>query len=378
MMCALEAGRRGRSAVVFDHAKAPGEKIRISGGGRCNFTNLHCGPGNFLSQNPRFAISALKAFTAADFVARVERRGIAYHEKTLGQLFCDGSAREIIAMLTDGLAEAGVRLQLATRIETVERQAEKFRVVTSAGAFEAGRLVVATGGKSVPKMGATGLAYELARQFDHAVTETRPALVPFTWPDAATAPWSDLSGVALPVRAHCNGGRFEEAMLITHRGLSGPAMLQISSYWREGDSVEIDLLPEEDAAELLRQERARRGKLAPANLLAERLPKRLAQRIAERTCKGATRIADLDKRSLSALAETLNRHRFTPGGTEGYRTAEVTLGGIDTRALDQKTMESRQVPGLYFIGEAVDVTGHLGGHNFQWAWSSGVAAGRHV
>jgi hypothetical protein len=382
MICAIEAGRRGRSVAAIDHARAPGEKIRISGGGRCNFTNLHSGPRNFLSANPRFAISALTAFTPQDFVARVERRGIAYHEKTLGQLFCDGSSKQIVALLTDGMAEAGARLHVAAAVETVERHGELFRVATSAGTLEAPRLVVATGGKSVPKMGASAFGYRLAERFGHALVETRPALVPFTWPTAEGAngrdTWADLSGVALPVRTRCNGGSFDEAMLVTHRGLSGPAMLQISSYWREGEAVEIDLLPGTDAGALLREARATRGKAATAGLLAEALPKRLAQRLADDLGLAGKRVADLDKRTLARLAETLNRHRFVPGGTEGYRTAEVTLGGVDTRGLDQKTMESRHTPGLYFVGEVVDVTGHLGGHNFQWAWASGVAAGRAV
>ncbi len=378
MMCAIEAGRRGKRVLVLDHAKAPGEKIRISGGGRCNFTNVHCGPKNFLSDNPYFAISALKAYTPQDFMAQVKKRGIAFHEKALGQLFCDGSAREIIAMLTDAMAEVGAKLLLDTHIHAITREGVDYCVQTSVGPLCAQRLVVATGGKSIPKMGATGLGYDLAKQFGHTLTETRPALVPFTWPANMLENWGGLSGVSLPVRATCHKGVFDEALLMTHRGISGPAMLQVSSYWREGDGVEIDLLPGVDAAAYLRAERTMRPKSAPSTALADIMPKRLAQQLGDELKLVGARLTDLSNGAIDKLAASLKRFTFTPGGTEGYRTAEVTLGGVVTDGLNQKTMESKLSPGLFFIGEVVDVTGHLGGHNFQWAWASGAAAGRHV
>ena len=378
MMCAIEAGRRGKRVVVLDHADAPGEKIRISGGGRCNFTNIHSQPKHFLSHNPQFAISALKAFTPEDFIARVSARGIAFHEKTLGQLFCDSSARDIITMLTDHMADASATLHLSTSLGAIAHDGSHFSVSTSTGAFEATTLVVATGGKSIPKMGATGFGYDLARQFGHAITDIRPALVPFTWPGHMADAWSVLSGVALPVRAKCGKGSFDEGMLFTHRGLSGPAILQISSYWREGDSVEIDLLPGMDADAHLKAERQHRAKVQPLTVLSELVPRRLAERLTTDAALQDKRLADLGNTALQALATTLKHFPFVPGGTEGYRTAEVTLGGVDTASLNQKTMESRMQPGLYFIGEVVDVTGHLGGHNFQWAWASGAAAGRAV
>ncbi|PWW01726.1 hypothetical protein DFR52_102390 [Hoeflea marina] len=379
MMCAIEAGKRGRRVTLIDHASAPGEKIRISGGGRCNFTNIHCSPKTFLSGNPHFAISALKAYTQRDFIALVERHGIAFHEKALGQLFCDGSAREIISMLTREMADAGVRLMLSTSIHSTSRDdAGIYEVETSDGRHRAASLVVATGGKSIPKMGATGLGYDIARQFGHRVTEVRPALVPFTWPDHLAPKWKDLSGVSLPVTARCNGASFDEAMLFTHRGVSGPAMLQISSYWREGDSIEIDLAPGVDVAGELISGRGERPKAAPVSVLGEILPRRLAQQLCTDLSPAQARLADLGNAAMKAIAGTVHAHHLVPGGTEGYRTAEVTLGGIDTAGLRQKSMESTSVAGLFFIGEVVDVTGHLGGHNFQWAWSSGVAAGRHV
>jgi predicted Rossmann fold flavoprotein len=378
MMCAIEAGRRGRSVVVIDHAKAPGEKIRISGGGRCNFTNVHCSPRNFISSNPHFAISALKSFTQHDFIDRVKARGIAFHEKTLGQLFCDGSAREIIAMLTGDMREAGARLELATEITEVRRLDDGFETRTSAGTWQSRSLVVATGGKSIPKMGATGLGYDLARQFGHQVTETRAGLVPFTWASNMHESWGSLSGVALDVHASCNGAAFDEAMLFTHRGLSGPAMLQVSSYWREGDMVTIDLAPGLDLASRIKAERTSRPKASIWTVLGDVLPKRLAQQLGSETDTTPPRLADLSNAAIDEIGAGIHDFRIVPGGTEGYRTAEVTLGGVDTNQLNQKTMESRLVPGLHFIGEVMDVTGHLGGHNFQWAWSSGAAAGRSV
>ena len=378
MMCAIEAGRRGRSVTVIDHAKAPGEKIRISGGGRCNFTNLHCTPKNFISNNPHFAISALKSFTQHDFIDRVKARNIAFHEKTLGQLFCDGSAREIIAMLTGDMRAAGARLELATEIIEVRQVDGGFETRTSAGTWHSRSLVVATGGKSIPKMGATGLGYDLARQFGHSVTETRAGLVPFTWASNMHESWGSLSGVALDVHASCNGAAFDEAMLFTHRGLSGPAMLQISSYWREGDTVTIDLAPGADLSSRLKAERMTRPKASAWTVLGEVLPKRLAQQLGSEADTTPPRLADLSNSAIDEIVAGIRNFRIVPGGTEGYRTAEVTLGGVDTNQLNQKTMESRLVPGLHFVGEVMDVTGHLGGHNFQWAWSSGAAAGRSV
>ncbi|WP_420408484.1 NAD(P)/FAD-dependent oxidoreductase [Hoeflea sp.] len=376
MICAAEAGKRGLAVTIIDHARAPGEKIRISGGGRCNFTNLHCSPENFLSRNPRFAISALRSFSQHDFVERVKARGIAYHEKTLGQLFCDNSARDIIDMLTDDMRAAAVRLELSTEVFEVGHRDSHFEIRTSNGVWHARRLVVATGGKSIPKMGATGLGYDIAQQFGHTVTETRAALVPFTWASNMAEIWKPLSGVSVDVKAECNGVSFREAMLLTHRGLSGPAMLQISSYWRDGDPLKIDLAPDLDLEGLLKQARSERPKTSPWTVLGELLPKRLTQRLEEVLALGAMRLADMGNAAIGEVAERLHGFGLVPGGTEGYRTAEVTLGGVDTRELNQKTMESRLVPGLHFIGEVVDVTGHLGGHNFQWAWSSGVAAGR--
>ncbi|OCW55520.1 NAD(P)/FAD-dependent oxidoreductase [Hoeflea olei] len=376
MICAVEAGRRGRSVTVIDHARAPGEKIRISGGGRCNFTNLYCGPANFLSGNRHFAISALRSFTQHDFIDRVKAHGIAFHEKTLGQLFCDGSAREIVAMLTGEMAEAGVRLELATQITGVNRSEAGFEIRTESGDWLADRLVVATGGKSVPKMGATGIGYDIARQFGHPVTETRAGLVPFTWASNMHESWGALSGVSLEVHAACNGAGFDEAMLFTHRGLSGPAMLQVSSYWREGDTVTIDLAPGIDVGAYLKAERGARPKASVWTVLTDLLPKRLALQLDTRTGPVPPRIADMSNADLDEVVAAIRAFEVVPGGTEGYRTAEVTLGGVDTDAIHQKTMESRLVPGLHFVGEVLDVTGHLGGHNFQWAWSSGVAAGR--
>jgi predicted Rossmann fold flavoprotein len=379
LMCAIEAARRGRRTLVLDHAEAAGEKIRISGGGRCNFTNLHTRKDAFLSENPSFAISALKRFPPSAFIERVEGRGIAWHEKTLGQLFCDGSAKQIVDMLLEDLAAAGGELRLATEVKGLKGKAEGgFHLDLAPGPVRCQALVVATGGKSIPKMGATGFAYQLAEHFGLRVVPTRPGLVPFTL-DPSQLAWSGaLSGVSLPVRAKAaSGPAFEEALLFTHRGLSGPAMLQISSYWREGEAVEIDLLPGEDAFAWLKAERAARGRQGVAHVLAERLPKRLAQAVAEREGT-AGNLADLSDKRLSALGEALNRWRIKPVGSEGYRTAEVTVGGVATDELDPRSFAARKVPGLHFIGEAVDVTGWLGGYNFQWAWSSGWCAGQAV
>ncbi|MGR3700822.1 MAG: NAD(P)/FAD-dependent oxidoreductase [Paracoccaceae bacterium] len=375
LMAAAHAGGR---VLVVDHARAAGEKIRISGGGRCNFTNLHAGPANFISRNPHFCKSALKRYSQWDFLDLVARHGIAWHEKTLGQLFCDGSAKEIVAMLLSEMAAVGADLWLSTSVLSVSRDAGAFTVTLEREgrqvAVRARNLIVATGGKSIPKMGATGLAYDIARQFGHALTETRPALVPLTFQPDRFAP---LAGVAVPVTAACHETRFDEAMLFTHRGLSGPAILQISSYWVEGESIRVNLMPGADPYALLRAQRQESGRRQMQTVLAQMLPARLADHLAADWAL-AGNLADQNDAKLRALADRLTGWELTPTGSEGYRTAEVTLGGVDTDGLSSQSMMSRLVPGLYFIGEAVDVTGWLGGYNFQWAWSSGVAAGRDI
>ena len=374
MMCAAHAGGR---TLVIDHAKAPGEKIRISGGGRCNFTNLHTAPDRFLSRNPHFAKSALSRYTQWDFLELVQRHGIPWHEKTLGQLFCDDTARDIITMLTDEMAAAGAELWLQTGIGEVAHRGGAFHVTLDRQGQEttvvARNLVVATGGKSIPKMGATGRAYAIAGQFGLPVTETRPALVPFTFGDSL-ADLKALSGLSVMGRATANGTAFDEAILFTHRGLSGPAILQASSYWREGDGIELDLAPGTDLGQWLAGEKARQGRRQISTVLEARLPARLAAEMMRRL-GGDARLADQSDRRLAEIGRGLNAWALTPTATEGYRTAEVTLGGVDTDALSSRTMMAKGVPGLYIIGEAVDVTGWLGGYNFQWAWSSGWAAG---
>ncbi|MGD1925471.1 MAG: NAD(P)/FAD-dependent oxidoreductase [Paracoccaceae bacterium] len=371
MMCAAHAGER---VLVIDHAKAPGEKIRISGGGRCNFTNLHASSENFLSTNPHFCKSALSRYTQRDFIDLVDRHGIAWHEKTLGQLFCDTSAKQIIAMLIAVLENAGAELRLRTSVESIERHDTGFAVRLNSGPVICSNLVIACGGKSIPKMGATGFGYGVAEQFGLLVTETRPALVPFTFSTEMLAETKSLSGVSIATRTSCNGTDFDEAVLFTHRGLSGPAALQISSYWREGDTVSLALLPKVDFFDLLRDKRVTDGRRTLTTVLAEAIPKRLADHLA-----GSLRIegtlADQSDKTLRSVATALSDWKIRPQGTEGYRTAEVTLGGVATDGLNARTMEVKTVPGLYFIGEVVDVTGWLGGYNFQWAWSSGWAAG---
>lgn len=377
MMCAIEAGKRGRSVLVVDHAGKPGEKIRISGGGRCNFTNLNASPQNFISGNPSFCISALRRYTQRDFIALVERYGIAYHEKTLGQLFCDGPSTQIVNLLLAEMRLHGVTLRLSNSVESVERAGDGFRIALSAGAVTCRSLVVATGGKSIPKMGATGFGYDLAEQFGLKVTETRPALVPLTLEPGMLERLAPLAGVSVDGVVASGKTRFAEAMLFTHRGLSGPAILQISSYWREGGEITVSMLPHVDLFEELRAARSRNGRQALQTALAAFLPKRLAQLIAESE-PGPVNLADCSDKHLRRIAAAVNEWRFKPAGSEGYRTAEVTLGGVDTHELDSKTMEAKRVPGLYFIGEVVDVTGWLGGYNFQWAWSSGWCAGQVV
>lgn len=375
LFAAIEAGRRGRSVLVIEHNQKPGEKIRISGGGRCNFTNLGAGPANFVSGNPKFAISALSRFSQHDFIKLVDRHGIAWHEKTLGQLFCDGSAQQIIDMLLGEMEAVDVVLKCGVEVLGVAKSESGFSVETSAGPFSAPSLVVASGGKSVPKMGASGLGYRIAEQFGLPLVETRPGLVPLTFEPGFLERTKVLAGVAVEATVSCDKVRFREALLFTHRGLSGPAILQISSYWREGQAVVIDLVPGRDVLVELKTARAAPGKQEAVGFLAGLLPKRLAQMIAE---DFPGRIGEMNDQMLRALADRVQRWTIKPVGTEGYRTAEVTLGGVDTRGLDAKTMQARDVKGLYFIGEVVDVTGWLGGYNFQWAWSSGWAAGQVV
>jgi predicted Rossmann fold flavoprotein len=377
MMCAAQAGLRGRSVLLIEHSPVPGEKIRISGGGRCNFTNIHAAPGKFLSQNPKFCISALRRYGPKDFIALVQRAGIAFHEKALGQLFCDGSAQQIIDLMLAEMADANVELRLATSVSNVEKSESGFRLTLSPSyeQIECQSLVVASGGKSIPKMGASDFGYRLAEQFNIGVSETRAGLVPLTFGDRMLAQLNPLSGVSIPAIVKCGKPAFEEALLFTHRGLSGPAILQISSFWREGDSIEINMLPGRDVFELLRDARKTSGKKILSTFLSEFWPKRLARMIAEEQDVTGT-LGDQSDAALRKIAQGVHGWRVKPTGSEGYRTAEVTLGGIDTKDLDSKTMAARDVPGLYFIGEVVDVTGWLGGYNFQWAWSSGWCAGQ--
>lgn len=378
MMCAIEAGKRGRSILLIDHAKAPGEKIRISGGGRCNFTNTGATHLNFLSANPKFCVSALRRYRPRDFIALVERHGIAYHEKTLGQLFCDGSAKQIIDMLLTEMRVAGVQLRLETSVQDVAKTESGFDVTLSSGKVCCASLVVASGGKSIPKMGATGLGYDIAKQFGLNIVETRPALVPLTFETGMLAKLTPLSGVALDAVVTHGKTKFREGMLFTHRGLSGPSILQISSYWREGDEIRVDMAPGVDVLAALKAARTATPRQAVATALSTLLPKRVAQLIADEEAAGKGNIADCSDKVLGRLAAAVNAWTFKPVGSEGYRTAEVTLGGVDTGDLDSRTLEAKAAPGLYFIGEVVDVTGWLGGYNFQWAWASGWSAGQSV
>ena len=376
LFAAMRAGQRGRRVLLLDHADEPGRKILISGGGRCNFTNTGCVPERFLSANPHFARSALARYTQHDFIALVRRHGIAFHEKTLGQLFCDGSARQIVAMLLAECAAAGVDLRLRHRVTGIER-GDRFTIATDHGAFGAQSLVLATGGPSIPKMGATGFAYDVARRFGLALVPPRPALVPLTFEGAALDLMRPLSGVALPTLARCGRAAFREAMLFTHRGLSGPAILQISSYWHAGTPVVLDLLPDRDATALLLEAKRARPRAEPRTILAELLPQRLAQAMAALHLPPRI-MGEIGDAPIRALGALLKAWRLDPSGTEGYAKAEVTAGGVDTAALSSRTMAARAVPGLFVVGEAVDVTGWLGGYNFQWAWSSGWAAGKAV
>jgi predicted Rossmann fold flavoprotein len=375
LMCAGVAAKRGRSVLVLEQARQPAEKIRISGGGRCNFTNLHISPANFLSDNPRFCRSALSGYTQHDFIALVEKHGIAWHEKTRGQLFCDGSSRQIIDLLLEECRSAPLRL--GVRVSAIAKSEDGFVVTADQGEFRGRSLVVATGGPSIPKMGASGFGYKIAEQFNLKIVPPRAALVPLTFDAGLLAQFKELSGISVEASVGCGKARFDEALLFTHRGLSGPAILQISSCWRAGEDIVIDMAPGLDVFALLKQLRRDHPRQELATALAGFLPKRLAQTVAD-SIGGPERLADFSDQLLSKATAAVKAWHVRPNGTEGYRTAEVTLGGVDTTELSSKTFESKSVPGLYFIGEVIDVTGHLGGFNFQWAWSSGHAAGRCV
>ena len=372
MFAAIEAGRRGRRVLVVEHGSAAGEKIRVSGGGRCNFTNTGTVGERFLSQNPRFALSALKRYSQWDFIARIDRAGIGWHEKTLGQLFCDGSAKQVVSMLLADMAFAGVALWLGCAVGEVRRSAAGFEVDTVRGTVGADSLVVACGGKSIPKMGATSVGYRLAEQFGVPLVETRPGLVPLTFAEQELTWMAPLAGVAVAGRVSVGKVGFDEAVLFTHRGLSGPAVLQISNYWREGQEIRLNLAPGMDVAGRLKAAKAVAGRQMLRTVLGEVLPERLARHIGG----DEGPLAEMSAARLAAVAGRVADWRLLPVGSEGYRTAEVTLGGVDTDALDGRTMAVRGVAGLYFIGEVVDVTGWLGGYNFQWAWSSGWVAGQ--
>jgi predicted Rossmann fold flavoprotein len=374
MMCALEAGKRGRRVVLLDRAERAGKKILISGGGRCNFTNIHTRAENFLSQNPHFAKSALARFTPADMIAMVARHNIRFHEKTLGQLFCDRSALDIVTMLERECADAGVSIITGVQITSVTRD-QRFQVQTTNTTFESDAVVVATGGLSIPKMGATGFGYSLAEQFGLRIVECKPGLVPLVFSAEDREQWCDLAGISAEVLAAAGTkrrrGSFREKLLITHRGLSGPAILQMSSYWRPGEAFVVDLAPDVDVMAPLLLRNARRDVAAATLAIRSVLPARMAERWAVVHAP-----ADWTNASLARMEQQLHAWQVIPAGTEGYAKAEVTVGGVDTAELDAKTMQSRKVPGLYFIGEVVDVTGWLGGYNFQWAWASGVSAGQ--
>ena len=374
MMCAIEAGHRGRNVVLLDHAEKLGEKIRISGGGRCNFTNIDTRPENFLSGNSDFCRSALARYTPRDFTALVEKHGIAWHEKKLGQLFCDGSAQQIIDMLKAECDDARVQLCMPAKVTSIEKR-ERFLVATNRGGFDCQSLVIASGGLSIPQIGASAFGYRIAEQFGLKVTPLRPALVGLTFTPETLAQFADLSGVSVDAVVSCNGVDFRENLLVTHRGLSGPAILQISSYWRPGLELSVNLLPDREALEILDSAQASEKLLA--NVLGEFLPQRFAQRWVDFNFENQP-LKRFSVPRLREIAQRLRDWRIRPSGTVGYKKAEVTLGGVDTRELSSKTLEARKQPGLYFIGEVVDVTGHLGGYNFQWAWASGHAAGQAV
>ncbi|PJK08503.1 aminoacetone oxidase family FAD-binding enzyme [Lysobacteraceae bacterium NML08-0793] len=373
-MCALTAGQRGRQVQVLEHAERCGKKILMSGGGRCNFTNTGAAPGNYLSANPHFAKSALARFTPADFIEMVERHGIAYHEKELGQLFCNESSKLIVRMLLDECSAAGVQVETGCTLQGIEHDGTGFIARTTRGKMRSQTLVIASGGLSIPRMGATGIGYQIARQFGHTVLPTRAGLVPLTLSGTHLERIKDLSGLSFAVEVACGKQSFQNQMLLTHRGISGPAILQISSYWREGETLDINLLPGQDIPALITRWQRERRDAQLSTLLAEWLPKRFAQRLCEHWLENRP-MRQFNPREIDHLAATLAHWPLTISGTEGYRTAEVTLGGVDTAELSSATLMSKRIPGLYFIGEVVDVTGWLGGYNFQWAWASGHAAG---
>ena len=377
MMCAIEAGKRGRKVLLIDHAKKIGEKIRISGGGRCNFTNINTNPEKFISSNPNFCISALRQYTQGDFVNLVKKYNISFHEKKLGQLFCDGSAQQIIDMLIQECQSSRVVLKNLSPVKLINKINDKYFIKLEEDEYSCSSLVIATGGLSIPKIGATDFGYKIARQFDMTVINQNPGLVPLTFQEFLLDKCKNLAGLSLESVVTLQKKYFEEGMLFTHRGLSGPSILQISSYWKLGNNIQINLAPSKNIFELLEQKKLLSPKQEITTIISEFLPKRLALSI----CKDLEitgKIADLSKRLMELLSNSINKWEITPIGTEGYRTAEVTLGGIDTKELSSKTMMSKKNEGLYFIGEVVDVTGHLGGYNFQWAWSSGYVSGQYV
>ena len=378
LMCALTAARRGRRVQLLDHANKPGKKILMSGGGRCNFTNMYSEPANFLSQNPHFCKSALARYTQWDFIELVAKHAVPYHEKKLGQLFCDNKSSDILDMLLAECDSAGAQLRMDTRIEQIEKTEDGYWLETSAGPWRCQSLVIATGGLSIPTLGATGFGYQVARQFGHSVLPTRAGLVPFTITEPQLkALCGELSGTSLDCVASCNGTSFRENLLFTHRGLSGPAILQVSSFWEAGDTVEINLLPDHDALSWLQQQQSERPNSELKTLLGELFTRKMANLLAEQWFVSKP-MKQYTPAELAQVAEKLSAWQVVPAGTEGYRTAEVTLGGVDTREVSSKTMESLKSPGLYFIGEVVDVSGHLGGFNFQWAWASANAAAQFV
>ena len=378
LMCALTAAQRGRRVQLLDHANKPGKKILMSGGGRCNFTNLYSEPANFLSQNPHFCKSALARYTQWDFIELVAKHAVPYHEKKLGQLFCDNKSSDILDMLLAECDSAGAQLRMDTRIEQIEKTEDGYWLQTSAGPWGCQSLVIATGGLSIPTLGATGFGYQVARQFGHSVLPTRAGLVPFTITEPQLkALCTELSGTSLDCVASCNGTSFRENLLFTHRGLSGPAILQVSSFWEAGDTLEINLLPDHDALSWLQQQQSERPNSELKTLLGELFTRKMANLLAEQWFVSRP-MKQYTPAELAQVADKLSAWQVVPAGTEGYRTAEVTLGGVDTREVSSKTMESLKSPGLYFIGEVVDVSGHLGGFNFQWAWASANAAAQFV
>lgn len=377
LMCALTAAGRGRKVMLIDHANKAGKKILMSGGGRCNFTNMYTEPNNFLSQNPHFCKSALARYTQWDFIAMVAKHGVPYHEKKLGQLFCDNKSSDILEMLLDECQHAGVSLHLDTSVEQIEKTEAGYTVNTTLDTLQCQSLVIATGGLSIPTLGATGFGYQVAKQFGHTLLPTRAGLVPFTITDQLKAICTELSGTSVDCLVSCNDQSFRENILFTHRGLSGPAILQISSFWNPGDTVEINLLPDLDALDWLHSQQAERPNSELKTLLGEILTKKMANLLAEHWFVSKP-MKQYTPGELADVADKLASWKVVPAGTEGYRTAEVTLGGVDTREVSSKTMESLKSPGLYFVGEVLDVSGHLGGFNFQWAWASGYAAAQYV